>query len=108
MNILSMATEEFQHTDGFTSAEMERGHELEPFARKELSTYIGVELLECGWLQSLDNELIGISPDGINFDETISAEIKCPGAKKHIKTILENKIPSDNIHQCLHYFTINL
>ena len=60
-----------------------------------------------GWLQCEENEYLGISPDGITECETISAEIKCPNSKKHLSTIRANEIPSDNIHQCLHYFTVN-
>jgi hypothetical protein len=108
IDILSQKLEPFELEDeGWQSADMQRGNELEPIARKKLSEYIGVELLECGWLQSTEIDLLGISPDGISADETISAEIKCPNKKKHTSTILADDIPSDNIHQCLHYFTIN-
>jgi hypothetical protein len=93
--------------DSYESKDMMRGVELEPLARQELSKYIGVELIECGWLQCEEIDILGISPDGISQCETISAEIKCPQAKKHTSTIYYNEIPKDNIHQCLHYFTIN-
>jgi hypothetical protein len=93
--------------DSFESADMVRGYELEPLARQELSKYIGVELLECGWLQCEEIPLLGISPDGISQDETISAEIKCPASKKHTKTIYFDVIPIDHLHQCLQYFTVN-
>jgi hypothetical protein len=93
--------------DSFESADMVRGYELEPLARQELSKYIGVELLECGWLQCEEIPLLGISPDGISQDETISAEIKCPASKKHTKTIYFDAIPIDYLHQCLQYFTVN-
>ena len=107
INILSQQMEEFEMEDGYQSADMIRGNELEPLARQNLSEYLGVEILECGWLQSLDYPILGISPDGISKDETICCEIKSPGAKKHAKTILENQIPKDNLMQCLHYFTVN-
>jgi hypothetical protein len=107
LQVLSQVTEEFNVEDGYSSREMERGTELEPFAREELSKYLDIEIFQCGWIQSLENELIGISPDGINRDETITFEIKCPGSKKHLKTLMDNDIPKDNIHQCIHYFTVN-
>lgn len=106
-DILSELVEEFDLQESFQSYDMTRGSELEPEARKDLNAYLGIELLEVGWLQSIEIPLLGISPDGITECETISAEIKCPASKKHLKTILTQEIPSDNIHQCLHYFTVN-
>jgi len=106
--ILADKTEEFElDFDSFTSKEMQRGNDLEPIAREHLTKYTGIEFKECGWLQCLENELMGISPDGINEDETIQCEIKCPGSKAHIKMILSNEIPLEYINQCLHAFTVN-
>lgn len=93
--------------DAFVSKDMLRGSELEPLARRKASEYIGVDFKEFGWLQSDDNELLGISPDGLSEDHTQAIEIKCPGAKKHITTCLSGVIPKDNIEQCIHYFTVN-
>lgn len=106
-DVLSELCEEFDLQENYQSYDMVRGSELEPEARKALSSYLGIELLEVGWLQCEENEYLGISPDGISEDETISAEIKCFAKKKHLSTIRANDIPNDNIHQCLHYFTIN-
>jgi len=106
-DVLSELVEDFDLQESFQSYDMIRGNELEPEARKALNAYLGIELKEVGWLQCEEIPLLGISPDGITECETISAEIKCPAAKKHLKTILTNEIPSDNIHQCLHYFTVN-
>ena len=106
-DVLSELVEPYQYEEDYTSADMERGYQYEPIARNELSQYIGIELKECGWLQCEEVPLLGISPDGISEDETISAEIKCPASKKHTKTIVEDAIPQDNINQCLHYFTVN-
>ena len=99
--------EDYEPDEGFTSADMERGNELEPYARKELNKYTGLEFKEVGWLQSSECNLIGISPDGITDDDKHSCEIKCPSRKKHTETILSGKIPLDNLHQCIHYFTVN-
>jgi predicted phage-related endonuclease len=108
LNLLAELTEEFEPTfDGFESAEMMRGNDLEPVARKELIKYTGIEFLECGWLQSTEHDLIGISPDGITKDETACCEIKCPSAKTHVSNLLGNIVPLENIHQCIHYFTVN-
>jgi len=106
-DVLSELCEEFDLKDSYQNEAMIRGSELEPEARKALSSYLGIGLLETGWLQCEENEFLGISPDGISECETITAEIKCPASKKHLQTIRNNDIPNDNIHQCLHYFTVN-
>lgn len=106
--VLSEKTEDFEMDyDAYVSPEMQRGYELEPNAIVKLEEYTGVKFLKAGWLQSEENELLGISPDGISECETVSCEIKCPGSKKHIQTLLANEIPLDNIDQCIHYFTVN-
>ena len=108
IQLLAEHTEPFEmDEDNYVSGDMQRGIELEPLARIELGKYAGVTFLESGWLQSEVNPLLGISPDGITEDETVTCETKCPGAKKHIATVYSKEIPSDNIHQCLHYFTVN-
>lgn len=106
-DILSELVEEFDLKENYQNFDMQRGSELEPEARKALEAYLGIEFKEVGWLQCEENEYIGISPDGITECETISAEIKCPNSKKHLSTIRNDEIPLDNIHQCLHYFTVN-
>jgi len=106
-DVLSELCEEFDLQENYQSYDMVRGSELEPEARKALSLYLGIELKEVGWLQCEENEYLGISPDGITDCETISAEIKCPNSKTHLSTVRANEIPSNNIHQCLHYFTVN-
>lgn len=107
IDILSQRLEEFDFIESFTSDAMERGNELEPGAREYLNQYTGLTFEEYGWLQSEENELLGISPDGMISDETIACEIKCFGRKKHMEVLLTQEIPLENIPQCIHYFTIN-
>lgn len=107
IDILSQLTEDFEAEDSYISYDMQRGIDLEPYALEALSSEIFVSFTTPGFLQNKDIPLIGISPDGLSECDTIACEIKCPGAKKHMLTILEDAIPSDNIHQCLHYFTVN-
>lgn len=107
IEILSKKLEDYYPDfDQYISADMERGNLMEPVAKQQLESFLGIKIKSVGWLQS-DIDLLGISPDGINEDETICFEIKCPGAKKHTATILSGEIPKDNIDQCLHYFTVN-
>lgn len=108
LELLSEKTEPFQmEEDNYVSGDMMRGIELEPLGRAEIEKYTGIKFVVPGWIESLSIPIIGISPDGISEDLTVSCEIKCPGAKKHISTIYCKDIPSDNIHQSLHYFTVN-
>jgi hypothetical protein len=108
IELLGEHIEEFElDEDSYISSDMERGYELEPRARLEINQYFGIELLECGWLQNETHELLGISPDGISEDLKIQCEIKCPAQKKHTKTIYQDIIPLDNIHQCIHAFAVN-
>ena len=92
--------------ESFQSEAMERGSFLEPQARIELGKYLGLEFLECGWIQS-NNALLGISPDGITSDLTVQCEIKCPQAVAHLKMCIKDEIPLEYINQCVHAFTVN-
>ena len=108
INLLAEHVEEFDEDmdEGYASAAMERGNELEPQALGALSQYTGFEFLPIGWIQS-DNPLLGISPDGITEDCTKQAEIKCPQAVAHLRMVLTGEIPAEYINQCVHAFTVN-
>jgi hypothetical protein len=105
-SLLAEKTEPFYFEDGYVSDAMIRGKELEPEARAKLSKHLGINFIECGLIIN-DNELLTISPDGITADMQTQCEIKCPEAKKHLRTCLADAIPLDNIHQCIHAFTVN-
>jgi len=108
IQVLSEHIEPFIYNpDGYVSDDMQRGIDLEPVLQHRMSKFAKVEFKNAGWLQSERCSLIGISPDGITADLTVSYEGKCPQPKKHAETLYLNDIPSDNIHQCLHYFTVN-
>jgi putative phage-type endonuclease len=105
-DLLAEKTESFIEEESYISDDMLRGMQLEPEAREWANKNFNCEFIECGWIQS-DIEILGISPDGITADFKQAIEIKCPQAKRHIQTVIENEIPLDNLHQCLHYFTVN-
>jgi len=107
IELISEVIEDFEMEESYTSQAMQEGIEKEPYAREELSKEVFVSFKEVGFLQNVAIPILCISPDGISEDDTVGCEIKCPSAKKHTSTILANEIPSDNIHQCLHYFTVN-
>lgn len=100
--------EEFEmDLDSYESADMIRGHELEPIALQRINEKHNLNLTVCGWLQSEEIPLIGYSPDGISEDLTVITEIKCPAMEKHTATLLNGTIPLNNIHQCIHAFAVN-
>lgn len=108
IEILSQHIEPFIYKpDGYVSDDMQRGIDLEPVLQNRMSKFAKVEFVNAGWLQCEEFPLLGISPDGITKDMKVSYEGKCPAPKKHAETLFYNEIPSDNIHQCLHYFTVN-
>lgn len=108
IELLCELTEPFEMDyDSYESDDMIRGKMLESEAREAISKYSGYNFLNCGWLENQECSLLGISVDGITADLDVTAEIKCPAAKKHMSTILSNEIPLDNIRQSIHYFTVN-
>ena len=107
LDLLSQHLEDYEPEDGFLSAAMERGNDLEPDAIRLLSDYTGIDFKSEGWLQCEEVPLLGISPDAITDCDEYSAEVKCPGRKKHTETIVNDVIPADYLHQCIHYFTVN-
>jgi hypothetical protein len=107
IDLLSQHLEEFEPSEGFSNEHTERGNDLEPFAREYLQKYTGYTFRDFGWLQSEENELLGISPDGLTECLTIAMESKCLSRKKHTEILLTNEIPLEYIHQCIHYFTVN-
>ena len=106
IELVSELTEDFEIEESYSSDAMLRGQDLEPLGRERLEDLTGVKFIDVGWIDSSILN-VGISPDGISEDNKIMCEIKCPGRKKHVETILADEIPSDYIHQCLHYFTVN-
>ena len=85
-------------TEGFTNSHMERGIELEPFARSayEIATATFVDQVAFVDHPRLKNT--GASPDGLVGDEGL-IEIKCPAVKTHIKTLVDKKAPSKYMNQ---------
>ena len=107
IDILSQRLEEFEPTESWESSDMQRGNELEPFAVEYLESFLKVKFNKTGWLQCEENELLGISPDGITEDEKQCCEIKCFARKKHTEILLNDAIPLDNLNQLVHYFVVN-
>jgi len=81
--------------EGYTSADMERGVELEPEARYEYSLIAG-DVIEIGFVipDETDelHDFVGVSPDGFINDGIL--EIKCPKLKTHLNYIRANVLPN--------------
>ena len=82
----------------YTSREMERGHMDEPLARDLYSrTYAQAD--EAGFFIRDDwGFAIGASPDGLVGDDG-GIEIKSRAPKAHLRTIVANEVPAENMAQ---------
>lgn len=105
--MLAEKAEPYYHEDSFVSDAMQRGVDLEPYAVEAVSDYTGIKFNQCGWIQSSECDLLGISPDAISEDETEIVEIKCPSARVHISYIRGGIVPLDHVDQVVHAFAVH-
>jgi putative phage-type endonuclease len=82
--------------ESFNNEYMDRGHELEPFARNAYEMESFNTVLDGGFFEL--NDYVGCSPDGL-VDEDGQVEIKCPKYSTHIKYLLDKKLPSEYLYQ---------
>ena len=69
--------------EGFSSAAMQRGIELEPVARSAYEIVTGMDTVEAGFVIHPHYDDIGASPDGFVGDDGL-LEIKCPNTAQHV------------------------
>jgi putative phage-type endonuclease len=105
-DLVSAWLEPYEHEEGFTSDAMQRGIDLEPMARQDLSQSVGIHFEEVGAIQS-DIPILMLSPDGISSCGKFACEIKCPSREVHQSYIRENKIPTAYFWQAMGYFAVN-
>ncbi len=88
--------------------ERERGHRLEPEAIERLikETSIPFKTEKVLWKREEDED-IALSPDAFTEDLTVAGEAKCLSSAKHIKALIEQKVPEDYEYQALQYFIVN-
>lgn len=79
--------------EGFTSAAMQRGTELEAIARSAYEVDQGVMVQEVGFIPCPGIPMAGASPDGLVVDDGL-VEIKCPNTAQHVDFIRTGKIDS--------------
>ena len=87
-----------QVQESFTNAAMERGTELEPFARAAYEIRNSAIVEETGFIKHPRIEWSGASPDGL-VDSDGLLEIKCPNTSTHIGYLLDGIVPSQYIPQ---------
>ena len=76
--------------EGFTSAAMQRGTDLEPIARSAYEFNAGVMTVETGLIIHPRIDGFGASPDGLAGADGL-LEIKCPNTSAHIAVIQSGK-----------------
>lgn len=84
--------------EGFASAAMRRGTELEPEARERYELETGNLVVEVGLIDHPSIPMSGASPDGL-IDDDGTQEIKCPEAKGHLATLRARKVPPEYVPQ---------
>lgn len=79
--------------EGYTSAAMQRGNDLEPIARAAYEMYEDCEVVEVGLILHPSIDGFGASPDGVILLENgrRGLEIKCPNTAQHIAVIQSGK-----------------
>ena len=86
--------------DGFTSKAMQRGNDLEPFARKRYEMENFVDVAQIGYIQR--GEYFGVSPDGL-VGEDGAIEIKCLEGPAWVEWYVDGQtvdcIPKDYYNQ---------
>lgn len=83
--------------DGFKSAAMERGVELEAEARSYYEIVTGRDVQRVGFCYHDDGE-VGCSPDGL-IGEDGGLEIKCPEIHTHVEYYRLKKLPTTYYQQ---------
>jgi hypothetical protein len=100
--------------DGYVSASMLWGAEMEPLACLAYEGITGYKVKHAGFISNDQLNWFGLSPDGyveLEDGSIIGIEIKAPNTKRHVKTIVENKVPTDAKAnwrpQCMMWFLLD-
>lgn len=90
-------TEAFCDSEGWSNFWTDRGHELEPLARKYYQFLNGVKVETCGLILT-DERDAGASADGLVGDDG-GTEIKCYKRTKHMQIVLQDEVPKEDMPQ---------
>lgn len=96
-------------TDGEYENAMDRGLRLEPDAISAFELETGKKVERVGFVQDDSNPQIANSPDGyvLGTGDSEAIEVKCLGAKNHVKMWLKNEVPEEYKWQVIQYFVVN-
>lgn len=84
--------------NGFSSAAMERGTEMEKFARAAYETAFNVFVDQIGFADHPTIPMCGASPDGFVGKRGL-IEIKCPNTLTHISYLKAGIVPAEYVKQ---------
>jgi hypothetical protein len=85
--------------DVWVSADMQRGNDEEPIARDLYANHHNVAVTEVGFMvREHEGVRVGYSPDGLVEDIGL-IEVKSRKPKKHLQTILADRVPAENMAQ---------
>lgn len=89
------------HTDEpYVGQDMERGWEDEPRAVEKYAEHRSTEVAKVGLMVRDDYGFeVGFSPDGLVGDDGL-VEVKSRRQKKHLRTVLADEVPPENMAQC--------
>jgi len=85
--------------EGFSSAAMARGVEMEEEARLAFSFITGIEVEQVGFVYADESRRWGCSPDGLIAGARQGLEIKCPTLPVHVEYLVDGKLPTAYFQQ---------
>ena len=86
--------------ESYTSADMQRGTEMEPIARAAYEAHTGTFVTQTGFWLHPEIPYFGASPDGLVGDGGL-IEIKCPKTPNHLRYRNEGKVPTQYKRQMI-------
>lgn len=98
--VLERLTGVSQDDSGFVSADMKRGHEIEPLARAAYEARTGTLVSEVGFCSHI-TLMAGASPDAVLGDFEGLAEFKAPRSANHLQYLRNGLVPKEHEAQLL-------
>jgi len=94
-----------EQQEKFSTADTERGQEMEPVAGRMYEAITGNTIEHVGMVYHDEAQDRACSPDGLVMGRARGLEIKCPQLKTHIGYVLKNALPNDyklQVHGCMY------
>lgn len=86
-----------EYEEGYKSAAMQRGNDLESEALEFVNFTHGHDFKTYGFCDS--EQGYGASPDALDLEKKIGLELKCPSAKTMVKYLRSGKLPNEYFSQ---------